>query len=139
MLTDQMLNTGCPRTSEIPEPGDRGNGYAPRSDEALVRFVEFTDRIRQRLQMGKRVYGDSSFDRPLPSLVEQIRPEVLDAAGWAFILYERLEELGAHVKVAVELQAAPQGLKEAGARRRELGAGSTNARPMPPGCHRKPV
>ena len=66
---------------------------SPRSDAALERFDEFTARIRARLEMGKRVYGDSSFERPPVSLVEEIRQEVLDVAGWSFILYERLAEL----------------------------------------------
>lgn len=65
----------------------------PRSDEALLKFDEYCRAIRHRLDAGKRVYGDSSFDRPLISLIEEIRQEVLDQAGWAFIAYSKLAEL----------------------------------------------
>lgn len=71
-----------------------------RSDQALERFGEFAARIRARLESGKRVYGDSSFERPLVSLVEEIRQEALDVAGWAFILYDRLAELEQRVEQA---------------------------------------
>lgn len=65
----------------------------PKSDAALQLYEEFSERIRIRLENGKRVYGDSSFERPIERLVEEIRQEVLDVAGWAFILYSRLDEL----------------------------------------------
>ena len=65
----------------------------PLSDAALERFPEFTARVEERLVNGKPVYGDSSFERSPMSLVEEIRQEVLDQAGWAFILYERLGRL----------------------------------------------
>ena len=70
----------------------------PQSDAALERFPEFMARIRERLEAGKRVYGDSSFERPLDRLVEEIRQEVLDQAGWAFILYERLAKIETMVR-----------------------------------------
>lgn len=66
---------------------------APRSTIALTHFEEFASRVRQRLESGKRVYGDASFEKPLVVLIEEIRQEVLDQAGWAFIAYERLTEL----------------------------------------------
>lgn len=79
------------------EPSD-----TPKSDAALKLFDEFCGRIRRRLEMGKRVYGDSSFERPLVSLVEEIRQEALDQAGWAFLAYARLAELERKV-AALEL------------------------------------
>lgn len=73
---------------------DTGAGpLSPKSEASLARFGEFSARIRERLENGKRVYGDSSFERPPVRLLEEIRQEVLDVAGWAFILYERLAEL----------------------------------------------
>ena len=78
---------------EIEQYPGRDFSATPRSDRALEQFDEFTARIRERLENGRRVYGDSSFERPLTSLVEEIRQEVLDQAGWAFIAYVRLSEL----------------------------------------------
>lgn len=72
----------------------------PLSDAALCEFDSFMRRVRERLENGRRVYGDSSFERPLTSLVEEIRQEVLDQAGWSFILFVRLCELERMVEAA---------------------------------------
>lgn len=71
----------------------------PRSDAALARFGEFCTRVQARLESGKRVYGDSSLERPLVSLIEEIRQEVLDQAGWAFLAFERLADLEGQVQI----------------------------------------
>ena len=74
-------------------PGTSSQPATPKSDAALERFAEFTGRVHERLVNGKRVYGDGSFERDPKALVEEIRQEVLDVAGWAFILYQRLSEM----------------------------------------------
>lgn len=66
---------------------------SPKSDLAIDQWVKFTDCVRIRIENGKKVYGDSSFDRPLESLVEEIRQEIEDVCGWAFIMWSRLNEL----------------------------------------------
>ncbi len=65
----------------------------PESEAALNSFGEFAERIRARLDAGKREYGDSSFNRPRGELVDEIQQELLDVVGWSFILYSRLEKL----------------------------------------------
>jgi hypothetical protein len=65
----------------------------PKSDAALRRFSIFTKAIHARLENGRPIYGDSSFERQPQELLEEIRQELLDVAGWAFIMYERLNEL----------------------------------------------
>ena len=72
----------------------------PRSDAALEQFDKFTARVRERLVNGKRAYGDSSFERPLESLIEEIRQEALDVAGWGFIVFRRLDELDEKIQRA---------------------------------------
>ena len=81
----------------------------PKSDAAIEMFPEFCARVQQRLESGKRVYGDSSFDRTMEGLVEEIRQEVLDVAGWAVIAYAKLDtvdkmiqQLGALLKYQQE-------------------------------------
>lgn len=65
----------------------------PLSDAALLRFDAFTARVRARLEAGKQTYGDASHERPLPQLIEELRQEVEDQCGWAFIMWARLDRL----------------------------------------------
>lgn len=75
------------------------SGATPISDEAIARkFQSFTERIKARLEMGRATYGDASFELPPAALVEEIRQEVLDVAGWAFVMYCRLQALEDRVK-----------------------------------------
>ncbi len=69
----------------------------PESDAALEEWDRFTSRIRERLENGKRVYGDGSFERPLASLAEEIRQELEDVGGWAFITWIRVNRLEAQL------------------------------------------
>jgi hypothetical protein len=73
----------------------------PKSDAALEQWGSFTDEIRQRLESGKRAYGDSSFERPEERLVTEIQQELLDVTGWSFILWHRLEALRSRVEQCV--------------------------------------
>lgn len=75
------------------------SGATPKSDQAIAhQYDEFTARIRARLDMGRATYGDASFTLPPVALVEEIRQEVLDVAGWAFVMYCRLQALEERVK-----------------------------------------
>lgn len=65
----------------------------PKSDAAMQRFPIFAEAIYARLDGGRRNYGDSSFEQPPARLAEEIRQELLDVAGWAFIMWERINEL----------------------------------------------
>lgn len=65
----------------------------PASDRAIKLFAEFTARLRERLEAGRQTYGDISFQRPREELIEEICQELLDVAGWAFILYCRIDNL----------------------------------------------
>lgn len=65
----------------------------PLSDAALEAFPEFVNQVRGRLERGKRDYGDASFERPLPQLIEELRQEALDLCGWSFVVWARLENL----------------------------------------------
>ncbi|MBK8977644.1 MAG: hypothetical protein IPM29_17175 [Planctomycetes bacterium] len=59
-------------------------------DAALERFVA---RLRARLVVGAATYGDSSFQRAAPELVDEVQQELEDVCGWALILWVRLERL----------------------------------------------
>ena len=70
----------------------------PLSDKAIAQFDAYMAAVRARLNEGRRSYGDSSFEIPLPQLVQEIQQELLDVTGWAFVLYSRVAELEAKVK-----------------------------------------
>lgn len=65
----------------------------PKSDAAILHWNAFCRSVQNRLEAGRITYGDSSFDRPLTVLIEEIRQECEDQAGWAFIAWTRLNEL----------------------------------------------
>ena len=62
---------------------------------ALGRFVA---RLRGRLEAGAATYGDTSFQRPATDLVEEIQGELEDVAGWALLLWVRIERLRERVQ-----------------------------------------
>jgi hypothetical protein len=69
------------------------NPKTPKSDAAIKRWGEFAFQVQKRLENGKNTYGDTSFDKPLAELLDEIQQECLDLAGWGFVLYCRIEEM----------------------------------------------
>ena len=53
-------------------------------------FDRFIADVKTRLDRGRVTYGDRSFSREPAVLVEEIRDELRDVSGWAFILDCRL-------------------------------------------------
>jgi hypothetical protein len=53
-------------------------------------FDRFVDEVKARLERGRVTYRDRSFSREPAVLVEEIRDELRDVAGWAFVLDCRL-------------------------------------------------
>lgn len=66
-------------------------------------FKAFMREILVRMEAGHQEYGDKSFLKPPLALVEEIKEEVLDVCGWAFILYRRVSKLA---EKAAELDAS---------------------------------
>ena len=65
----------------------------PLSDAAIEKFPQFAAAVRARLEAGRLAYKDSSFERPLVQLIEELRQEALDLCGWSFIVWARMERL----------------------------------------------
>ena len=66
---------------------------APMSEEAIQGFATFINAVAGRLEAGRAVYGDVSFTRPPSELAGEIEQELLDVAGWAFVLWTRVRRL----------------------------------------------
>ena len=49
--------------------------------------------LRSRLEAGATTYGDTSFERPIPQLIQEIQEELADVSGWALVMWGRLEEM----------------------------------------------
>jgi hypothetical protein len=49
--------------------------------------------LEKRIEAGAIEYGDKSFDKSVSSLIGEIQEEILDIAGWGYILWEKLERL----------------------------------------------
>lgn len=62
----------------------------------LDRFVHH---LRARLEIGARVYGNTSFRRPEVELIDEVQAELEDVAGWG-LLRVRMERLRARIERA---------------------------------------
>jgi hypothetical protein len=50
-------------------------------------------RLRARLEAGAAEYGDLSFQKTTPTLLDEIQQELEDVSGWAFILWAKIDRL----------------------------------------------
>jgi hypothetical protein len=76
------------RQSATATPATTATGLRPG-------WPEFVAALESRLDAGERAYGDSSFKRPPGELTAEIEEELLDVAGWGFILWSRLHRMRA--------------------------------------------
>lgn len=53
----------------------------------------FITALRARLDAGRREYGPASFTRSPLEVRKEIEEELLDVAGWAFVLWVRIHRL----------------------------------------------
>lgn len=60
------------------------------TEDAKREIDEFVDELRNRLYKGAVDYGGRSFDRPSHEIAREMEEEVLDIAGWAFIVLTKL-------------------------------------------------
>jgi len=62
-------------------------------------FMLFVERLRARLMKGMVAYENKSFSKSPDALLEELKQEALDLAGWGFILWCRLEKMRAAIEV----------------------------------------
>ena len=56
-------------------------------------WPSFANALCEKLARGHREYGDVSFGREPWELKQEIREELLDICGWAYVMLVRLEAL----------------------------------------------
>ena len=54
---------------------------------------DYAAAVESRLAQGERDYGDKSFSKSPAKLIEEIRQELRDVSGWAFVLDRRLQRI----------------------------------------------
>lgn len=54
--------------------------------------------LRGRLRVGAECYGDKSFEKTEGRLLQEIQEEILDIAGWSYILWAKIERLKGRTK-----------------------------------------
>jgi hypothetical protein len=62
----------------------------------LREWREFLNRVEARMAAGAREYGEASFARDPEDLCDEIRQEIEDVCGWAFILWCRVRDIERH-------------------------------------------
>lgn len=67
--------------------------YAVADSIRSSSFDSFAAMVAERLEQGRRAYGDQSFTRPPSELASEIEEELADVCGWAFVLWCRLRRL----------------------------------------------
>ena len=61
--------------------------------DPLELFPEFMEAVRRRMEKGRCLYGDLSFNRPPGALRQEIEEEIFDIVGWDYVLWVRLRQL----------------------------------------------
>lgn len=69
------------------------------------KYPEFSRAVAARLQAGREAYGDKSFSGQPAVLCGEIEQELLDVAGWAFILWTRVRAM----RDAIEAKTSGEG------------------------------
>lgn len=64
---------------------------------------EFLAAIAGRLEVGARDYGNESFHKPVAATEEEILAELLDVAGWAYVLWVQMRVRLQKLAIAAEL------------------------------------
>ena len=64
----------------------------------LEDWPQFMEAVRVRMERGRETYGDKSFLRAPDELAGEVEEELLDVAGWSFVLWNRIRELRNKIK-----------------------------------------
>jgi hypothetical protein len=90
----------------------RSMGHMKRSKacptNVAQRWREFTAAVGDRLAKGQRAYGDASLRARPAVLARELEEELLDVAGWGFLLWLRVRALGGRFRSRLPEQAPPR-------------------------------
>lgn len=52
---------------------------------------QFSAEVRERMENGRREYGDKSFGLPLTTILAEAQMEAVDLAGWPYMIWRKLK------------------------------------------------
>lgn len=61
------------------------------SDDAMM-HRDFADEVRERMERGRRTYGDKSFGLLFSMLMDEAKQEAIDLAGWPYMAWRQLRQ-----------------------------------------------
>lgn len=96
----RMSTTLRPEKREQRPQRSQRSLFRRSATDPLADWPAFVEHAGRRLQAGRRTYRDRSFSRPLQELVGEVEEELLDVAGWAYILWRRVHTLRGKVGTA---------------------------------------
>lgn len=73
------------------------------SDQS-IEHRDFADEVRERMERGRRSYGDHSFSLPFSTLIAESQQEAVDLAGWPYMAWRQLREWEAKLQPEDELR-----------------------------------
>lgn len=62
------------------------------AEDELTQLSRFQRDVATRMRKGQEEYGDRSFRSSPLALIEELKEEVLDIAGWGYVLWKRLDD-----------------------------------------------
>lgn len=71
-----------------------------KADREAEQNVYF-DALRERLRVGAECYGEKSFDKTDGRLLQEIQEEILDIAGWSYILWAKINRLKKRIEETI--------------------------------------
>ena len=81
----------------IARDAETRQNYAAADRVSATSFDTFAAMVAERLEQGRRQYGDRSFELPPSELASEIEEELADVCGWAFVLWTRVRRLRARL------------------------------------------
>lgn len=55
---------------------------------------KFEEELRAKMDRGRALYGDASYNLPIRDLLDEVQEECIDIPGWLAIVYSRMRTLG---------------------------------------------
>lgn len=76
-------------------------------------LTTFVGRLMSRLVQGSHDYGDRSFTRPFPEILDEWQDECVDIVGWGYVTWVRIENMREEMRRELERRPGVQQAEDA--------------------------
>ncbi len=73
--------------------------------------MTFTEHVQKRMEKGRREYGDTSYQRPVTEILDEMLEEFADVAGWGSIAFSHELPGAVRCSIAEAISYAREGYK----------------------------